>query len=133
MFDEGIYNWVNLALDNGLRFLPMGDASLAKLEAMGYRRSSISKTAYPRLPVDVPTLDFSGFMVYTHADVPDGVVTAFCAAIEKERDHIPWQGGPSLPLEHMCRDVPGVPVPIPFHPAAEAFWRSRGYLESRSG
>ncbi|HLG69750.1 MAG TPA: TAXI family TRAP transporter solute-binding subunit [Chloroflexota bacterium] len=129
MFDEGIYNWVDLALDNGLRFLSLSEESLRTLEGMGYRRSVIPKANFPRLPADVPTLDFSGFMVYTHAGVPDDAVTAFCAAIDQERERIPWQGGPSLPLEHMCRDVPGAPVPIPFHPAAERFWRSRGYLD----
>ncbi|HEX6512095.1 MAG TPA: hypothetical protein VF157_07350 [Chloroflexota bacterium] len=128
MFDEGIYNWVDLALGNGMCFVPLSEPVLASLEAMGYRRSVISKSADPRLPTDVPTLDFSGFMVYTHAGVPDAIVAAFCDAIVEERERIPWQGGPSLPLEDMCRDVPGAPVPIPLHPAAEAVWRRRGFL-----
>jgi hypothetical protein len=128
VFDEGIYNWVDGALDAGMRFLSLSDASLATLEGIGYRRAVVAKDRYPRLDADVRTLDFSGFLVYCRADTPDDLVEAFCSGLEARRDRIPWQGGSSLPLERMCVDAVDAPIPIPLHHAAERFWRARGYL-----
>jgi TRAP-type uncharacterized transport system substrate-binding protein len=77
---------------------------------------------------DLPTLDFSGFAVYTHADVPDAVITAICAALEARKEIIGWQEPGPLPLDRMCRDTEDGPLVIPLHPAAENFWRAQGYL-----
>ena len=126
VFDEGTYNWVDLATRSGLLFLALAEPELRALEAMGYRRATLSARRHPSLSKDVATLDFSGFLVYTRADMPDDVVTAFCAALVARRDRIPWQGGPSLPLERMVSDATDAPIPIPLHPAAARFWRARG-------
>ncbi len=84
---------------------------------------------YPKLGKDLPTLDFSGFAVYTHADVPDEVITSICAALEARKERIGWQEPGPLPLERGCRDTADGPLVIPLHPAAEKFWRGQGYLE----
>jgi len=60
--------------------------------------------------------------------VPDSIVTAVCAAPEARKEKIVWQEPGPLPLERMCRDTPSGPLNIPLHPAAERFWRERGYL-----
>jgi len=77
----------------------------------------------------LPTLDFSGFAVYTHASVTDGIVTSICAALEARKDRIGWQEPGPLPLATMCRDTADGPLVIPLHAAAERFWRGRGYLD----
>ena len=120
--------WVGLALDAGFRVLPFKEPVVQKLESMGMRRSIMKKERWPKLPGDVLTLDFSGWPIYTHANVPDEVVRSFCAALEAGKDRIPWQGDGPLPLERMCRDSEEGPLDIPLHPAAERFWRERGYL-----
>jgi TRAP-type uncharacterized transport system substrate-binding protein len=48
--------------------------------------------------------------------------------LEARKDSIGWQEPGPLPLELMCRDTPDAPLVIPLHPAAERFWRERGYL-----
>jgi len=128
IIDEAVRGWVNQALDAGMRVLPLDDAMLMHLEALGLRRAVMPKARYPKLPDDLPTLDFSGFAVYTHADVPDAVVTSICAALEARKDRIGWQEPGPLPLDQMCRDTADGPLVIPLHPAAERFWRERGYL-----
>lgn len=128
IIDEGIYNWVDLAIGLGFRFLSLSDEALESLETAGYRRSTIAARDYEQLAEGVTTLDFSGFLVYTHERVPDQVVAAFCSAIDARQERIPWQGGPSLPLARMVTDAEDAPVPLPFHPAAESYWRSAGYL-----
>jgi TRAP-type uncharacterized transport system substrate-binding protein len=128
VFDEGASNWVPAALDAGLWVLPIEGALATRLEAMGFRIAPLSKAEYPQLAADVPTLDFSGWPLYTRADTADDIVRACCAAIEACKDRVPWQGFGPLPLERMCIDGPDTPLTVPLHPAAEQFWRERGYL-----
>ena len=128
IIDEGIYNWVDVAIDAGFEFISFGEDALSSLEADGYRRSVIAADDYELLDGDVATVDFSGFLIYTHARVDDEIVTAFCESLNARRDRIPWQGGAELPLERMVIDAPDAPIPIEFHPAADAYWRGLGYL-----
>ncbi|HEX9880226.1 MAG TPA: TAXI family TRAP transporter solute-binding subunit [Candidatus Binatia bacterium] len=128
IFDEAVDSWAGRALDLGMRFLPLEEPLLKRLEAMGFRRAAVKKADYPKLPADVWTLDFSGWPVFTRADVPDSVISCFCAALEARKGAVPWQGEGPLPLERMCRDSADTPLDIPLHPAAERYWRERGYL-----
>jgi TRAP-type uncharacterized transport system substrate-binding protein len=126
--DEAVRGWINTAAGDGMRVLALDEAMLSKLQALGFRRAVIPKARYPKLATDVPTLDFSGFAVYTQETVADSVITAICAALEARKERIGWQEPGPLPLERMCRDTPEAPLVIPLHPAAERFWRERGYL-----
>jgi TRAP-type uncharacterized transport system substrate-binding protein len=128
IFDEAINVWGKLALDSGMSFLSLEESLLKGLEALGLRRAVVSKARYPKLTQDVATLDFSGWAVYTHANVPDEIVAPVCAAIEARKDRIPWEEEGPLPLDRMCRDTPEGPLDIPLHPAAERYWREHGYL-----
>ena len=128
LIDEAVRSWLNAAAESGMRILPFDEPLLEHLEGLGFRRAVISKTRYTSLKEDVLTLDFSGFPVYTHADVPDTIVASICAALEARKEKIIWQEEGPLPLERMCRDTPEGPLNIPLHPAAERFWRERGYL-----
>ena len=128
IFDEAINVWVNQGLDLGMRFLELEEPYLQKLEKMGYHRAPITKAEFPRLGRDIMSIDFSGWPIFTHANVADDVVTSFCSALEARKDRIPWQGEGPLPIERMCKDSPDSPLDIPLHPAAERYWRGRGYL-----
>ncbi|HEY7168525.1 MAG TPA: TAXI family TRAP transporter solute-binding subunit [Candidatus Binatia bacterium] len=128
MFDEAVKNWLNMGLDAGIRVLPLEGDLLRKLEALGFRRGTIERARFPRLSADIPTLDFSGFPLFTHADVPHGMIHSICAALEARKHTILWEGEGPLPLDRMCRDTPEGPLNIPLHPAAEKFWRECGYL-----
>jgi TRAP-type uncharacterized transport system substrate-binding protein len=126
--DEAVGLWGDQALEADMRFLSLDEPLLEKLEAMGFRRATMTKRQCSKLEDDVLTLDFSGWLVFTRADVPDEVVRAFCRGLEARKDKIPWQGEGPLPLEKMCRDTPEGPLDIPLHPAAAEYWRERGYL-----
>jgi hypothetical protein len=128
IFDEGAHGWVNEVLDAGIDILPIGEATMRKLEAMGYRRGLLPKADFPKLPGDLLTLDFSGWTVFVHVETDDEVVTDICAALEARKDRIPWDGEGPLPLDKMCRETPVTPQTVPLHPAAERFWRACGYL-----
>ncbi|MET0501585.1 MAG: TAXI family TRAP transporter solute-binding subunit [Candidatus Binatia bacterium] len=128
IFDEGASTWGNMALELGMDFLSLDDSMLTGLESAGLRRGLIQQRHFPKLAGDVPTLDFSGWPIYTHRDTPDGMVGDFCRALEDSKDRIPWAEEGSLPLAQMVRDTSEGHLEVPLHPGAERFWRHCGYL-----
>jgi TRAP-type uncharacterized transport system substrate-binding protein len=128
IFDEGATAWGNMALELGMTFLSLDGTILQRLEAIGLRRGLMEQKYFPKLATDVPTLDFSGWPVYTHQDTPDSLVADFCAALEASKAQIPWAEDTPLPLDRMVRDTAEGHLEIPLHPAAERFWRECGYL-----
>jgi TRAP-type uncharacterized transport system substrate-binding protein len=128
IFDEAAVIWVPQALDAGIRILPLAEATVAALEAMGYRRAILPKSTYHKLPNDVLSLDFSGWTIFVHAEADDDLVAQICAGLEARKTRIPWEEPGDLPVERMAREAPETPQTVPLHPAAERFWRSRGYL-----
>ena len=128
IFDEGAGAWGNMALELGMNFLSLDESMLRRLKLLGLRRGLIQRQYFPKLSVDVPTLDFSGWPIYTHRDTPDGMVTNFCRALEESKERIPWAQDAPLPLAQMVRDTPEGHLEVPLHPAAERCWRERGYL-----
>jgi TRAP-type uncharacterized transport system substrate-binding protein len=129
VFDEAVDNWAPHALSIGMRFMPIDEALMQQLEAVGLRRRVIPGGRYPGLAEDFLALDFSGWPVFTRADAPDDFVRKICESLEARKDRIPWQGTGPLPLERMCVDADDTPMAAPLHPAAENFWRERGYLK----
>lgn len=128
LFEEGSDEWLPVALDAGMTILPLAEATVQKLEAIGYRRATIERRRYPKLPADILTVSFSGWPIFVHAELDDETVTQICRSLDDRKQHIPWQGEGPLPLDRMCRDSDATPIDTPMHPAAERFWRSRGYL-----
>ncbi|MBM2811324.1 MAG: hypothetical protein HW416_2083 [Chloroflexi bacterium] len=135
IWDEAMPMYAETALSLGMRFLRFDEEHLVKLEAMGLRRVRLDKETYPTIEEEIWAIDFSGWIVYTHADTPDDLVTAFCDALEVRKDRIPFTardgvaGRKELPLDWMCRDTKEGPLYVPLHPAAERFWRQKGYIE----
>ena len=128
LFDEAVHQWVDPAAGLGMRFLDVDDDTMERLSELGLRRGVLAQAIHPRLPADVQSVDFSGFPLFTHADVPEAEIRAVCAALEARRDRIPWEGQGPMPLDSMCKDTTAGPLDVPLHPAAQAFWRERGYL-----
>jgi TRAP-type uncharacterized transport system substrate-binding protein len=128
IFDEGASAWGNMALELGMTFLSLDDAILQRLESVGLRRGLIECKNFPKLAADVATLDFSGWPIYTIESTPDDIVRDFCRALEESKERIPWAKAEALPLGQMVRDTREGHLEVSLHPAAENFWRERGYL-----
>jgi hypothetical protein len=128
IIDEAFDYYVDRALDIGMRFLPIDEPHLQKLEAVGLRRQAATVQDYRRLPADVWTIDFSGWPVFCLESTPDDIVTAFCTALEVRKANIPWYGEGTMDLKPMVSDTREAPMVIPLHPAAERFWKEKGYL-----
>ena len=129
IFDEGAESWVNEAIDAGMTILPLAETTLRALEALGYRRGMLTRAKYPGLPMDTPTVDFSGWTIFVHAEALDDLARQICEGLLARRGLIPWDGEGELPVGRMCLDAPDTPMDVPLHPAAERFWRERGFLK----
>ena len=129
VFDEGIKSWGQTAIDRGFRYLPVEGQILERLTAMGYRRSVVPKSRFQSMDEDVNTVDFSGWPMIVHADMPDEVAYALCQAIEARKDLIPTDNYKPVSVAQLCADDEEAPRGIPFHPGAERFYRGKGYLK----
>lgn len=128
IIDEAFDFYVDRALDIGMRFLPVDEPQLRQLESIGLRRQVAAIQEYPKLREDVWTIDFSGWPVFCLESTPDDIVTAFCTALETRKANIPWYGEGPMDLKPMVSDTREAPMMVPLHPAAERFWRQKGYL-----
>jgi TRAP-type uncharacterized transport system substrate-binding protein len=128
IFDEGASAWGNMALESGMTFLSLDETVLQRLENVGLRRGLLERNYFTKLASDIPTLDFSGWPIYTHASTADTFVSDFCQALEASKDKIPWAKDETLPLAQMVRDSAEGHLEVPLHPAAEHYWREHGFL-----
>src|SRR6266480_3045803 len=104
VFDEGIKSWGQTAVDSGFIYLPIEGQVLRRLTAMGYRTSVVPKSRFKGMASDVPTVDFSGWPMVVHADMPSDVA-------------------------QLCANDEEAPYSVPLHPGARRFYRERGYLK----
>ncbi|MCP2338961.1 TAXI family TRAP transporter solute-binding subunit [Actinomadura rupiterrae] len=133
VFDEAIMTmrWRKLTTQYDLAFLPLDDDVLRRATAMGMPAGVIEKGRLRGVEQDVPTIDFSGWVLYTAADAPDELVRLAVRALDEQKDTISGRfTGPTRPLtspvdmREVCRNLP-----VPLHPGAEAYYRDNGYLE----
>ncbi len=95
---------------------------------MGVPRAVIPRAEYPELEADIPTVNFSGWPVFCLESLPADTVRAFCAALEARHRRIPGWEQEHIDLAEGVRNTPSAPLTVPLHPAAEEYWRERGYL-----
>jgi TRAP-type uncharacterized transport system substrate-binding protein len=128
IFDEATNRFVPMLPELKMRLLPVDQPALEHLEGMGLHYSTMPRARFPVLPADLPSPDFSGWPLYTHAAASDDLIYGFCRAIDARKGAVPWVEPAPLPVADMCRDTPAGPLRVPLHPAAERYWREAGYL-----
>jgi TRAP-type uncharacterized transport system substrate-binding protein len=129
VFDEGIKSWGQTAVDSGFVYLPIEGQVLRRLAKMGYQTSVVPKSRFKGMSRDVPTVDFSGWPMVVHADLPSDVAYALCEAIEKRRKLIPSDNFKPIDMGQLCANDEEAPFNVPLHPGARRFYRERGYLK----
>ncbi len=128
VFDEGIKSWGKIALDQGMRFLPLGEKATARLEAIGWPVGPIPRALFPKLSEEVAGASFSGWPIFVRADLADDVVYQMARALDESRGEIVWDVPEAVQLADLCRDTDAAPIGIPLHPGAERYYRERGAL-----
>jgi TRAP-type uncharacterized transport system substrate-binding protein len=128
IFDEAIRGWVGRGSRAGMNLLSIDEPHLQALEKIGFRRGKIAAANYPGVVADVPTVDFSGWPIFTSLNASEKAIRAFCYALDARKDRLIYEGAP-LPLAKMVSDSPDGPLDVPLHPVAEQCWREMGYIK----
>lgn len=123
ILDEGVPTWFAQALALGWQPLTLEGQTFQALEAVGWRRVVIPAGTYPGLQQDYTCLDYSGWPLYTRADMDDRLVYSVCEALLERADEIPWEAGAFSGIDQLGRESEATPVDVPFHPAAERWFR----------
>jgi TRAP-type uncharacterized transport system substrate-binding protein len=130
VFDEGIKSWGVQALEAGMRFLPVRDDVLRKIERLGFGGAMMSRSAFPGMDGDIATVDFSGWTFFCHRMLPAKIAYDMAMAIDRcrseiEADHLDRT---TMTMEEFCRGGDGGALTIPLHPGAKKYYREKGYL-----
>lgn len=130
VFDEGVKSWGPLALASGMRFLPIDDAVLRRMEKIGFPAAMLTRKHYPQLAQEIPTVDFSGWTYFCRADLPSGIAYNMAKAVDLCCDQIPVDHFDKRPMtmREFCQGGEAGQLNIPLHPGAKKYFRERGYL-----
>jgi TRAP transporter TAXI family solute receptor len=132
IFDEALMTrrWTNMTEQHDTVFLPVEEEVMQKLEnERGWVRGVIEKTRYRGMTEDVPTVDFSGWVLFCHEDMDEELAYLTIEAIDEQKHSIEAL----FPQPHAALTGPvdmttiGKTVPIPLHPGAERYYTEKGY------
>jgi TRAP transporter TAXI family solute receptor len=130
VFDEGVKSWGPAALDAGMRFLPVDDEVLRKMEKLGFPSAMLTRNHYPKMERDIRTVDFSGWTFFCHVDLPSDAAYNMAKAVDLCYQQIPVDHFDKRPMtmSEFCRGGEAGQLNIPLHPGAKKYFRERGYL-----
>jgi uncharacterized protein len=87
----------------------------------------VPKKLFRGMNADVQTVDFSGWPMVVHKDMPNDVAYAICEAIAAKRRVLPTDNFKPLRLAQLSADDAEAPRGLPLHPGAARFYRERRY------
>jgi TRAP-type uncharacterized transport system substrate-binding protein len=130
VFDEGVKSWGPMALNAGMRFLPINDAAARHMAKIGFPSAMLTRKHYPKLERDIKTVDFSGWTFFCHAELPSEVAYNMAKAVDHCHKQIPVDHFDKRPMtmREFCRGGEAGPMNIPFHPGAKKYFHEKGYL-----
>ncbi len=127
VFDEGVKGWGYVAEKAGMRFLDLDPASTERLETTGWAISPV-QPLFPALPATMRAPSFSGWPVFTRADLPDDVAYQMAKGMETSWSRMVWDWDSPDPvtLAEVSEGTDAAPRDVPLHPGAERYYRERG-------
>ena len=132
VFDEALMTrpWKEISDAVDLTFLRIETDVLQSLEQKhGIRSSFIPKNSLRGVTQDVPTVDFAGWILYCHSELPEKLVYLTVEAIEQQARQIetlfqPGQGlTGQIDMSVLCKNTD-----LALHPGAEKYYREHAHL-----
>jgi TRAP-type uncharacterized transport system substrate-binding protein len=130
VFDEGIKSWGEAALESEMKFLPVRDDVLRKIQRLGFGGAALSQSAFPKMDNEIATVDFSGWVFFCRQKLSARIAYAMAKAIDRCRDRIEADhlDRKTMTMEEFCGGSEGGALTIPLHPGAKKYYREHGYL-----
>jgi len=129
VIDEGLDSWGDVALKHGMFFLPCSQKALTKMERYGFKRAPLDGGRLKgNFDATTEVIDYSGWPIVTHANLPEELAYQFVAALERIREEIPYDAAEIPPMSSFCRSTEQAPLDIPLHPGAERYYKEKGHL-----
>jgi uncharacterized protein len=130
VFDEGVKSWGQMALDSGMRFLPINQGADRHMQKIGFPSAMLTREHYSKLDEDIKTVDFSGWTFFCHADLPSNIAYNMAKAVDLCHEQIPVDHFDKRPMTMLefCRGGEAGQLNIPLHPGAKKYFREKGYI-----
>ena len=130
VFDEGLKSWGDLALESGMRFLPIRADVLKRLERLGFTSAPLTNKEFSGLKEPITTVDFSGWPLLCRSDLAPEFAYKMAEAIDSCHEQIPVDHFDRRPMtmRDFCRGSDGGPLTIPLHRGAKKYYERNGYL-----
>jgi uncharacterized protein len=119
-------HWWAATILYDLRFLPLPQPLIDKIMASGQAEAPgvIPQRLMRGVTTDIPTVQRFPQVIYTTSEAPDSFVLDVTRALDESRElfrltHMPYSYDPG----NVAR-----PRAVPLHPAAERYYREKGYL-----
>jgi len=128
VFDEGISGWGHIALESGLEFLQLGDPAIKRMKDLGWPIIQVSRSEFPELSDDLLAVSFSGWPLFTRADLSEQHAYQMTKALDAVRPLVEWDSETKVELRDLCVNSDACPLDIPLHPGAERYYREQGAL-----
>jgi hypothetical protein len=127
VFDEGVKGWGVVAAASGMRFLDLDPASRQRLNQLGWAVAPV-QPLFPSAPPQMLAPSFSGWPVFTRADLPDETAYQMARAVETSWSKMTWDWDAEreIRLADVCEGTDEAPRDVPLHPGAERYYRERG-------
>jgi TRAP-type uncharacterized transport system substrate-binding protein len=135
LFHEAMMIWPSFLNGKAVRYLSLDSTELEALhQRYGYMRADLEPGDLPGVERNIPTVDFSQWMIIARDDLPEEVAYLLTQVIVEDRadfearySHLPVQASPlhyPMKPEVMCQVDP-----IPLHPGAMRYYREHGFLK----
>jgi uncharacterized protein len=130
VFDEGLKSWGDLALESGMRFLPIRADVLKRLERLGFTSAPVTNKEFSGLKEPITTVDFSGWPLLCRSDLALEFAYKMAEAIDSCHEQIPVDHFDRRPMtmRDFCQGSDGGPLTIPLHRGAKKYYERNGYL-----
>jgi len=135
LFHEAMMIWPSFLKDKEVRYLSLDAPVLETLhQQYGYMQADVEPGDLPGVEQNIPTVDFSQWVIIARDDLPEEVAYLLTQVIVEDRadfearySHLPVQASPlhyPMKPEVMCQVDP-----IPLHPGAMRYYREHDFLK----
>ncbi len=132
IFDEAIMarRWWRVSQEYDLTYLKVDESVIASLENIGMKGGVIEKGRLKGVMEDVPTIDFSGWILFCREDMPYELGYLTLKALDEQHENITSifsQEFSPLTSSVDMLEV-GKNTLVPLHDGVEAYYKEKGYL-----